>query len=104
MPFAPDFAEMLRELSAADAEFLVVGGHATPGNTLQIGVPPYRIDILTEVSALNFDDAWQRRTDAEFAGARYPVIGKEDFLKNKRAVGRPQDLADVEHLEKSPIQ
>lgn len=151
MPFAQDFAEMLRELSAAGAEFLVVGAHAraaygepratkdldiwvratpenaqrvwnalvrfgaplrgltkddfaAPGSTFQIGLPPFRIDILTEISAVTFEDAWGRRTEAEFAGARYPVIGKQDFMTNKRAVGRPQDLADLDHLEKSPIQ
>jgi hypothetical protein len=146
-----DFAEMLRELSAAGAEFLIVGGHAraaygepratkdidiwiratpenaakvwqalasfgapadaisvdelsTPGITFQIGVEPRRIDIITEISGVTFDEAWPHRVEANFAGESYPVIGKADFIRNKRAAGRLQDLADVDHLEKSPIQ
>jgi hypothetical protein len=77
---------------------------AAPGIIFQMGIAPFRIDILTLITGVSFEDAWSRRTDAEFAGARYPVIGKQDFMTNKRAVGRPQDLADVAHLEKSPIQ
>jgi hypothetical protein len=75
---------------------------AQPGLVVQLGVPPYRIDLITELTALTFDDAWRNRTTADFGGARYPVIGKREYVLNKRALGRPQDLADADHVERSP--
>ncbi len=66
-------------------------------------MPPYRIDILTELTALQFEGAWLNRTEAEFGGSVYPVIGKREYVVNKRAVGRLQDLADADHVERSPL-
>ncbi len=65
----------------------------------QIGVPPSRVDILTGVSGVQFDDAWLRRMPLDVEGAAMAVIGREDFIRNKRATGRPKDLADIEALE-----
>lgn len=73
---------------------------AQPGLVLELGVEPYRIDIHTELTALTFDHAWANRTEAEFGGGKYAVIGKREYVVNKRAVGRLQDLADA---ERSPI-
>lgn len=75
-----------------------------PGLTFQLGMPPYRIDILTEITAVDFEEAWANRTSADFAGATYPVIGKAEFIRNKRATGRPQDLVDADHVDRSPIE
>lgn len=72
---------------------------ATPGTVFQIGLPPLRIDVLTRLTAVEFGRAWERRIEADFEGVRVPVIGREDFLSNKRALGRTRDLADVERLE-----
>ena len=73
----------------------------TPGVGLQIGVEPGRIDVLTSVSGVRFEDAWPRKVQANFAeGLRCDVIGLDDLLQNKRAAGRPQDLADVAALER----
>jgi len=73
----------------------------TPGVGLQIGVEPGRIDVLTSVSGVRFEEAWPRRVQANFAeGVRCNVIGLEELLQNKRAAGRPQDLADVAALER----
>lgn len=77
---------------------------ARPGLIVQLGVAPYRIDIITELTALTFDDAWPNRTVADFGGAMYPVIGKREYVLNKRTVGRPQDLADADHVERSPVE
>ena len=65
----------------------------------QIGVPPSRVDILTGVSGVQFDDAWLRRVPLDVEGAAVSVISREDFIRNKRATGRPKDLADIEALE-----
>lgn len=72
---------------------------ATPGAGFQVGVVPQRIDLLTSIDGVGFDEAWPRRETREVDGVRVPVIGREDLLRNKRAAGRAQDLADVESLE-----
>jgi hypothetical protein len=74
-----------------------------PGIAFQLGVPPYRIDILTELTGVTFDEAWANRTSVQIGSVIYPVIGKREFVRNKRATGRPQDLIDADHVEDSPI-
>jgi predicted nucleotidyltransferase len=74
----------------------------TPGVVVQIGVVPRRIDLLTSIDAVEFDDAWAQKTEVELEGLRLPVIGRRDLIANKKAVGRPQDLADVARLESEP--
>ncbi|MBI4705930.1 MAG: hypothetical protein HY744_32965 [Deltaproteobacteria bacterium] len=71
---------------------------SAPGVGLHIGHPPRRIDILTKITAVTFDEAWERRVDAPFGGIVCSVIGRDDLLKNKRALARPKDLADVDAL------
>jgi hypothetical protein len=72
-----------------------------PGLGLQIGVEPGRIDLLTKISGIAFEEAWPSRIEADFGeGVRCPVIGLDALLRNKRASGRPQDLADVDALER----
>ena len=73
---------------------------ALPGLVLQFGFPPERIDIMTSVSGVTFDQAWPRRVLVEIEGRPHPVIGEDDFVRNKRAAGRPQDLVDVDVLTK----
>lgn len=146
----PEFVEMLSALSAAGAQFLVVGGYAvgvhiepratkdidlwispspanarrvlhaldafgaprlgltardleSPDVVFQIGVPPRRIDLLTSLSGVTFDDAWASRVEAKLPGVRFPipVIGRAALIQNKRAVGRPQDRVDVRNLERA---
>ena len=72
---------------------------ASTGNVYQIGVPPNRIDILTEVEGTTFQEAWSRRIGGTYGGITVQVIGINDLIINKRAVGRPQDLVDAELLE-----
>jgi hypothetical protein len=69
----------------------------------QIGVAPRRIDILTSITGVAFEEAWRGRTEVEVGGLRIPVLGKPDLVRNKhkRAVGRPKDLADAAWLEGS---
>ena len=64
----------------------------------QIGVPPSRIDILTGISGVGFDDAWERRMDIAIGTLTVATIGRLDFIENKRASGRPKDLLDLELL------
>lgn len=64
----------------------------------QIGMPPSRIDIMTSVTGLEFDDAWPNRIMANFGDVVASVLGLEDMRKAKRAAGRLKDLADLEEL------
>jgi hypothetical protein len=70
-----------------------------PGVVYQIGLPPRRIDILTEVSGLDFAEAWPTRVVETIGELEVPFLGRQALLKNKRASGRSKDLADVETLE-----
>jgi hypothetical protein len=72
-----------------------------PGIVFQIGVAPRRVDILTILDGLEFDDAWRERTEIEVDGIRLPIISKPHFILNKKASGRPKDLADIALLEES---
>lgn len=71
----------------------------TPGVGYQIGVPPGRIDILTELTGLSFSEAWTDRIRRPFGDMEVDFIGFDAFLRNKRATGRPKDLGDIEGLE-----
>ncbi len=65
----------------------------------QIGVAPRRIDLITSVSGLRFEDAFARSTQVEMDGILVPILSLDDLIVNKRASGRTKDLADVESLE-----
>jgi hypothetical protein len=77
----------------AEADF------AREGVTYQIGVPPGRIDILTDLTGLTFGEAWNDRVRRPFGDVEVNFIGRASFIRNKRATGRPKDLADIEGLE-----
>jgi hypothetical protein len=78
---------------------LTIADLCTPGNVYQIGVAPNRIDFLTAIDGVGFDEAWQNRKQTEINEISVSVIGRDELLKNKRVVGRPKDLADVAWLE-----
>ena len=65
---------------------------------IQLGVAPNRIDLLTFLSGIDFQEAWDARVQGEIAGLSVPIISKELLKKNKAASGRSQDKADLEHL------
>jgi hypothetical protein len=72
---------------------------AQPGVTYQMGVPPGRIDILTTLSGITFDEAWPTRIRRPFGEIEADYIGQDLFVRNKRATGRPKDLVDIEGLD-----
>ncbi len=72
---------------------------SSPGVVLQLGVAPGRIDILTALTGLAFEDAWPGRVREVVGELSVDFIGREAFLRNKRATGRPKDLGDIEGLE-----
>ena len=66
---------------------------------IQLGRVPNRVDLLTRLYGVEFPDAWGRRVRAELDGTEVWMISREDLIRNKRATGRPQDLADAAYLE-----
>src|ERR1035438_492466 len=93
-----EFGAPLQGLSAADFE--------EPGPFFRIGREPVGVDILTAVPGVDFDAAWPRRIEDVFDEAtnlQANFISREDLLAAKRAAGRPQDLADIEAIEKAAM-
>jgi hypothetical protein len=72
---------------------------STAHSVFQIGVAPNRIDVLTSLTGLRFSEAWKNRRRASYGSIPVFVISAQDLLKNKRALGRPRDLADAEELD-----
>jgi hypothetical protein len=66
----------------------------------QIGVAPVRIDILAGIDGVTFDEAWPRRVMATLGASKEPVLSLADLATNKRAAGRPKDLADLVWIER----
>ncbi len=79
-----------------------VGVLAQPGKVFMLGQKPWRIDILTGIDGVTFDEAWAGRVEAEFVASPLFVIGRTALLKNKRSAGRDKDLRDVALLENVP--
>lgn len=72
---------------------------ARPDVVAQLGMPPFRIDVMTGISGVEFEQAWSDRVEVPFDDlAKVPVIGRAAFVQNKRASGRLRDLADLESL------
>jgi hypothetical protein len=69
------------------------------GVTYQMGLPPGRIDILTELTGLSFGEAWPDRIRRPFGEVDVDFIGRASFIRNKRATGRSKDLGDIEGME-----
>jgi hypothetical protein len=65
----------------------------------QMGVRPCRIDLMTAISGVDWNEAWSTRLDGAIEGMTLPVLSKELLIRNKRAAARPQDLADADRLE-----
>jgi len=86
------FGAPMQDISASDFEL--------EGTVFQIGTAPIRIDIITRIAGLNFEEAMHNINIMEIDGLQVPVISIEDLIKNKKASGRFQDLADARILEK----
>ena len=87
------FGAPLDEFEVSAADFITYDG------VLQIGRPPRRIDILNRADGVTFDEAVADGDSVSLGNLRIPVIGRAALLRNKKAAGRPKDLADVAALE-----
>lgn len=66
---------------------------------IQLGVSPNRIDIVTALTGVAFDDAWTDRVETELDGIPIHMLSRECLIRNKKALGRPKDIADLDFLE-----
>jgi hypothetical protein len=88
------FGAPLQGMSAGDLE--------VPEIVVQVGLPPRRIDLMTSIDGVAFESAWRERVMIGVEGIEVPTISRDNLIANKRAAGRPQDLADVARLTKPP--
>jgi len=84
------FGAPLRELTHGDL--------TTAGTFFQIGLPPNRIDIITQLEEMDFTACWERRKTVSISELSVNYISLDDLIENKERTGRPHDLADAEHL------
>ena len=96
---APRVMAALRSFGAA-THAVAQADFEVPGITFQIGVEPVRIDIITEIDGVIFEPAWRNRIAVEYGGVPVFAISRDDLIRNKLTSGRPQDLVDVESLER----
>jgi hypothetical protein len=89
-----NFGAPLQSVTSAD--------FSNPDVVFQIGVEPIRIDILTSIDGVEFEEAWSGRVETTLGPVRVYVIGRDALIRNKRSVGRARDLADIEELLREP--
>lgn len=95
--------EALRKFGAPlDHDRITASTFAGTQVVYQIGIAPVRIDILTEITGVEFPEAWNKKVAGTFFGVPVHFISLDDLLANKRALGRSSDLKDVRQKLKSP--
>lgn len=100
-PTPANAVKVVRALAAFGAPLgeLRADDFAAAGLVFQVGVRD-RVDVTTTIDGVDFDAAREHQVAIRFGGLAVPVIGLDALITNKRASGRPQDLVDVDALEK----
>lgn len=88
-----EFGAPLQSLAVRESDF------TRHDVVVQFGVPPFRIDIMTGISGVSFAEAWNGRLEDQVVGVNVPFLGRDEFIRNKRASGRKKDLLDIESLQ-----
>ncbi len=101
-PTQENAAKIFEALKAfgAPLQGIKIEDFANPQNIYQIGVSPSRIDIIMGISGVKFPTAWRNKKHVKYGDVQINILSAEDLLRNKKASGRPQDLADVSMLQK----
>lgn len=103
-PTADNAARVITGLTAFGAPLaqhgVTAADFARAGTVYQLGLPPRRIDVLTQITGVEFDEAWAARVVIPVRTVPVAFLGREALLRNKRAAARPKDLVDVELLER----
>ncbi|PYV30505.1 MAG: hypothetical protein DMG22_20155 [Acidobacteria bacterium] len=102
--FVRNTPENAQRLEAALARFgfgsvgLKAADFVNSYQVIQLGVAPNRVDLLTSLTGVTFEDAWAGRVEGDLGGIRANFIGRQTLIENKQATGRPQDHADLDAL------
>ncbi len=93
-------AKVLKALEDFGFEFMgfSIEDFSKPGKVVQLGNPPVRIDIITSISGVSWEDASSHSVQGSYGDVFVRYLGKNELIVNKRAVGRHKDLADIEAL------
>ena len=70
-----------------------------PGRFIQLGYEPVRIDLITSLGDLTFEQVWRHRVLGRYGDVRVSFIGRDEFIRSKEIAGRRQDQADLEQLQ-----
>lgn len=103
--FVNPHAENAALVLSALEEFGFAGLGLEPGDfssadtLISLGYPPERVDIVSAIDGVSWQDAWGRRFPGSFGGVEVFFIGREELIRNKRASGRPQDRLDADILD-----
>jgi hypothetical protein len=103
---SPDNApRVYRALAAfgAPMEQVTLGDFQHDDTIWMIGAEPLRVDILTGIEGVTFEEAWPRRLSARVRDMDVPVMSREDLIRNSRAAGRDKDLQDLKRLERRHV-
>jgi len=90
---------LAKALHAFGAPTVDISHFKEQGSFFRMGCPPVQIDIITEASGIDIRECYKRKVMIDIEGTQIAVISVDDLIKNKRASGRHQDLADAETLE-----
>ncbi len=71
---------------------------STQDRVIELGVPPVRVDIITSLLGVSWEECWAGRQPGAYGDVAVAFIGRSQFIANKRAMGRQKDLADLEAL------
>jgi hypothetical protein len=94
---AAKLVELLNEFGFANVGFKE-SDFIESEQLIQLGRPPNRIDLLTSLTGVTSDDAFATKISADLDGIPVFILGRDALIRNKRATGRPQDLADLDNL------
>jgi hypothetical protein len=78
---------------------LTVEDFNVPDKIVQLGVAPVRVDLVTSLTGLSWEEAAAGRVKGTYGDVEVPYLGRKEFIRNKRAIGRKKDLADLEALD-----
>jgi len=100
----PDIDNAARLLKSLDAFGFPITGLSPETisdrrRMLQMGVPPVQIHVMSAISGVEWHEAWADRVEGPLGSHNVQFLGRDTFLRNKRAAGRPKDLADIDALE-----
>jgi hypothetical protein len=102
-PTSDNAKNLLKALKSVGFGKLDISEHdVLSGNIIQLGYPPVRIDLISDLAGLTPEEIWESRQTGKFGDHDTGYLSKESYIKNKRALGRHKDLADLELLGEKP--